>query len=160
MFEPTPADLLIYPHFPEGEIKLLGHFDWFDGPMNGVVLHLGNYYWFQAFFDDDEGKDTFYFLYPLIDDDLKNCRAFFERLQEFANALKPFENPTGHLQTPEAAALGAFQEQARADFRAKMKVFSSHKPVGWFSSSGNSSFAGVILTEKNGVSYISPKRPG
>ena len=62
-----PEGLESLPRLDETQIRLVWHFDWWDGPLNGLAEYDDQKAWF-AFHDIDEpGIHYFYRLYLLTD---------------------------------------------------------------------------------------------
>jgi hypothetical protein len=66
-------------------VRLLWHFGFWDGPINGVATYNGRHYWFEAepFDQEDEPSHSRrYFLYDLTDEAVAEERCWHERFPD------------------------------------------------------------------------------
>src|SRR5215207_5227193 len=47
-------DYLLLPEIDRGEVKLLWHSDFWDGPTSGMLLYRGKKHWFQVCDESDD----------------------------------------------------------------------------------------------------------
>lgn len=128
------AELEKYPRWDEGEVKLLWHKIWFDGPINGLVDYRGARYWFDFWCDTAEpGNPFYYFAYPLSVAEVEALEAWRALEVELKRAWsatlsdEAFEAWSGHGKT--------FPEVTR------------RTPVGWFWSHYNPGFQAIHVVK-------------
>ena len=136
----SPDDLLKYPRFDERELVYRWRKDWWDGPMNGSILHRGCRYWFNFYCDTDEPGSPFYYLvFPLSEEEADFADSWSVQNERFRAEWGPLGNdPT----TKDLATTKDIAARWKAH-EIRLPNYSDRQPVAWFVSGSNSSFYGV-----------------
>lgn len=114
------------PQLDESKITLLKDFEWWDGPLTGVIEYEGRRYWFDYIGNcarcdgelscdcDDSGRHYFYAAIPLTDEQLVEIE------KHFNDGRNSYMGP---------------------DLR-------NVTPVGWFTDGCNQNFYGIVVHKK------------
>jgi hypothetical protein len=114
----------------EKQVQLLWHFDWWDGPLNGLAEYLGQKSWFAYHGMDDPGGHYYYKLYLLS--------------KEQADQTSLWKETQGTWDSEKEKWIG--RDEAKHDLNWKSPVLPDQQPIGWFLDGANSSFYGIQVT--------------
>ena len=141
MSEPSPADLSCDYRIPEREIELLYSIDWWDGPLSGLAKRADQYFWFEFYCDDGDGKDYFYRLHPIPTPEIEATLQWFAKYEGYERRYNALANDPATRDLPSTKAL-ADEWQL---FEATRFAYASRPSTGWFCSGANPSFYAVQI---------------
>jgi len=110
--------------------------------MNGLAKCASQYFWFEFYCDDGDGKDYFYRLHPVPTHEVEATLQWFTRHRGYQERYRVLVNDPAMSPLPSTQAL-ADEWQA---FLATRFDFASRSFTGWFCSGQNPSFYAVQIT--------------
>ena len=113
-----------------------GHVGYGDGPLTGVATYDGRDHWFEAEafdWDDETPHARRYFVYELTDAELPDERYWHERFRALVGTHTDYDE-SGHRRVGELRpASSAFNDEHS---KRNQPVYTSRRPIGWFTLSG------------------------
>ncbi|HEY7426082.1 MAG TPA: hypothetical protein VH682_17760 [Gemmataceae bacterium] len=129
------ADTLIeYVHLPRidrGEVQLLWHCDFWDGPISGLCLYQGRKCWFQVCAEGEEEEgDPFYRRFLLLElspEQLADEERWHELFRQKVGTHTDHGEARGELKRKE------MWQEFYDEYAKRPKVdYTVNQPVGWF----------------------------
>lgn len=114
-----------------GDVRLLWHDGYWDGPLNGLAHHNGRDYYFavEEFDPDDPPAEWRYFLYPLTDEELEDEREEHRKFRKYVGAHCDYDaNGNIDQSGPECHDPDKFY----ADRAILVRTYVSRPPIAWF----------------------------
>ena len=131
-----------YQHWDERHIKISWHHDWYDGPIDGVIVYQGGRYWFSFYCDTDAPGNPFYYLvYPLTVEEADSADAWSVKSEDYAKRWRPLANNPASRDLSSTKALG---EEWKRHFET-LPDFAKREAIAWFQSGANQSFYGIEI---------------
>lgn len=138
----SPDDQLKYPQLDERRVHHRWSKEWWDGPLDGLVIYQGVRYWFSFYCDTDEPGNPYYYLaYPLTEAEADFANSWSAKNEQYRKEWIPLGN------CPETKGSTAEREIA-AQWKlhdAMLPDYTKREPVAWFVSGANASFYGVQI---------------
>jgi hypothetical protein len=134
------------PQIDERDVRLLWHNDYYDGPLNGILLYQGKMCWFQIFHalrtdevrsrEDKDGiawNDHFvrYLLVELSEEQVKEEKYWHELFQKKVSTRSDYDE-NGHRKTGEVKPKEMWNEFYEPYKMRKPSDLSNNLVLGWF----------------------------
>jgi hypothetical protein len=116
-----------------GNVRLLWHADYWDGPLCGLAHHNGRDYWFavEPFDPDDPPAEWRYFLYPLSDEELEDEREWHREFQKYVGTHTDYDANGNVDDSGVKWGADSWKFYDESAMRA-VPDYTSRPPIAWF----------------------------
>lgn len=125
-------DYLKLPHIERREIRLLWHADFWDHPLNGMLLYKNVRYWFENCETAEKDQHIHYLIVELSPEQFEHEAFWHERFRQKVGTHTDYDKTgTRLLGTPKPKeSWNEFYEPFRQ--RGYQRDFSNNTVIGWF----------------------------
>lgn len=123
-----------YPKRDLNEIRLLWHGEWYDGPMNGLLLLDGRKYWFETVAEsaaDYEGFYRHFVIIELTDEQLAEEERWHQLFREKVGTHSDYDE-TGRVNLGGVLPSETHAEFYDAYLPRQQPDYLQNRIVGWF----------------------------
>lgn len=124
-----PSLIATYPQVAESDVKLLWHGDYWDGLIDGMLLHQGEKCWYERIAENANDDDQWYRRFVIVrltPEQLADALLWHEMFQTHVGTHTDYDDPCGSVRPREGMHLfyDRYKDRIQPDY-------STNHILGW-----------------------------